>query len=181
MRMHFKRFPRKGSVCGKAFVWTECKIWARQMSDIILMWTKGRNVWVSTTRCETILLQQTISSVKAIFNQPILSLYIYIFQWDSINPNETKQSEAIWLIVNLFVSHFKGSTVFRDDNGHWARQICKSQSWPNNIYYIHIPLAELTSHLQTILVCVFFIRKSSTSSVHRRWQRHHQPGAAVEQ
>ena len=48
-----------------------------------------------------------------------------LFVYYNPNPNQTMQRETIWFIVNLFVSHFKGSTVFRDDNGHWARQkIC---------------------------------------------------------
>ena len=64
-RMHFKRFSRK-ECGGKTFVWTECKIWARKMSDIFSCGQKGE-------MCECLpedgkqyssannILQQTIS------------------------------------------------------------------------------------------------------------------------
>ena len=144
----FIRFPRNGSGWGKTFVWTECKIWARQMSDIFSCGQKGEMCEClpqdgKQYSCANNILQQTKSScTRNILSQQMASFAAPVFYWWQMlwglqcstyipmKIYKSQSNQAEWnksSFLNVFISQFKGSTVL-EDNGLWTRQKSSTNS-----------------------------------------------------
>ena len=129
----FIRFPRNGSGWGKTFVWTECKIWAGKCPIYSHVDKREKCVSVCHKMGNNIHVQ-TISSNKE--DPPVQEIF-YPSRWHHLLPPvfywwqmlwglqcstyipmkiyKSQSNQAEWnksSFLNVFISQFKGSTVF---------------------------------------------------------------------